>query len=35
MFRRFLGGFIQKCVDGLAAHASAEHTEESEHTTPA
>src|SRR5215510_7001221 len=24
LFRRFLGGFIQKCVDGLAAHATAD-----------
>jgi hypothetical protein len=23
IFRNFLGGFIQKCVDGLAAHAAA------------
>jgi hypothetical protein len=35
IFRRFLGGFIQKCVDGLAAYASADHAEASEHTTSA
>ena len=31
IFRRFLGGFIQRCVDGLAAYAS----ERSERSTPA
>ena len=35
IFRRFLGGFIQKCVDGLAAYATADHAEASEHTTSA
>jgi hypothetical protein len=31
IFRRFLGGFIQRCVDGLAAHA----VEASEHSASA
>ena len=32
IFRRFLGGFIQRCVDGLAAYAAA--AERSERSTP-
>jgi hypothetical protein len=35
LFRRFLGGFIQKCVDGLAAHATAAHAEAGERSTSA
>jgi hypothetical protein len=35
LFRRFLGGFIGKCVDGLAAYATADHAEASERTTHA
>ena len=31
LFRRFLGGFIQRCVDGLAEYS----TEHSGHSTPA
>jgi hypothetical protein len=31
LFRRFLGGFIQRCTDGLAAYAA----EQAEHRTPA
>jgi Polyketide cyclase / dehydrase and lipid transport len=32
IFRRFLGGFIQQCVDGLATAASADHAERSSPT---
>jgi Polyketide cyclase / dehydrase and lipid transport len=35
LYRRFLGAFIQKCVDGLAAHTTADFAEASEHTAPA
>jgi hypothetical protein len=35
LYRRFLGAFIQKCVDGLAARASADHAAASEHSTSA
>jgi hypothetical protein len=35
LYRRFLGAFIQKCVDGLAARATADHAAASEHSTSA
>jgi hypothetical protein len=35
LYRRILGTFIQRCVDGLAAHATAAHDEASEHNARA